>query len=169
MLSCEDERKRSIINTLDTLQKCRVSNICNETIESVCYTNGKKRKMELINIFAVGAGGFLGAVLRFLIGCIHLHESFQFPIKTFFINIIGCIAIGTITVLAAKNQNLSSNMILFLKVGLCGGFTTFSTFALETADLIKAGQGVVALIYMLLSMAVGILVIFAVEYILALN
>lgn len=125
--------------------------------------------MQLVNILAVGAGGFLGAVLRFLIGCIPLHEGFQFPIKTFFINIIGCAAIGVITVLAAKNQNLSYPAILFLKVGLCGGFTTFSTFALESANLIRAGHGGVALLYMILSFIIGVLAIFAVEYILAMN
>ena len=55
-------------------------------------------------------------------------------------------------------------MILFLKVGVCGGFTTFSTFALESSDLIRDGHMGIALCYVLLSVLVGVLAIFAVEY-----
>ena len=55
--------------------------------------------------------------------------------------------------------------MLFLKVGVCGGFTTFSTFALESTELIKNGNGYIALMYMLGSVIVGVSVIFAIEYI----
>ena len=116
-----------------------------------------------MNILAVGAGGFIGAVLRYLIGKIPVSENAVFPIKTFAINVIGCLAIGLITVLAAKNTNIDQRWILFLKVGLCGGFTTFSTFALETSDLIKGGHVGVAFLYAILSMAIGCAVIFATE------
>ena len=118
-----------------------------------------------LNIFAVGAGGFIGAVLRYLIGKIPVSENMTFPIKTFAINVVGCLAIGLITVLTAKNTNIDQRWILFLKVGLCGGFTTFSTFALETTDLIKGGHTWVAFIYALLSMVVGCAVIFGTEMI----
>ena len=116
-----------------------------------------------MNILAVGAGGFIGAVLRYLIGKIPVSENMTFPINTFAINVIGCLAIGLITVLAAKNTNIDQRWILFLKVGLCGGFTTFSTFALETTDLIKDGHIGVACMYAILSLVVGCTVIFGVE------
>lgn len=116
-----------------------------------------------MNILAVGAGGFIGAVLRYLIGKIPVSESTAFPIKTFSINIIGCLAIGIITALAAKNSHIDQRWILFLKVGLCGGFTTFSTFALETTDLIKGGHTGIAFLYAILSMTVGCMVIFGAE------
>lgn len=115
------------------------------------------------NIIAVGLGGFVGAVCRYLIGLISVSESTIFPIKTFAINIIGCLAIGMITMIASKNSAISSYLILFLKVGVCGGFTTFSTFALESADLIKNGNSLIALMYMLGSVLVGVGVIFAIE------
>lgn len=109
-----------------------------------------------MNCLAVGLGGFAGAVLRYLIGLIPTG-------KTFCINVIGCIVIGAITVLVAK-LSVPPRMILFLKVGACGGFTTFSTFALESSDLIRDGHMGIALCYVLLSVLVGVLAIFAVEY-----
>lgn len=118
----------------------------------------------MLNILAVGAGGFLGSVCRYLISMIPVSENTVFPIKTFIINILGCIVIGAIAVSVSKNIEVSAQMLLFLKVGLCGGFTTFSTFALETADLMKAGHMGVALLYVILSVLVGIAVIFIVEY-----
>ena len=118
----------------------------------------------MLNILAVGAGGFLGSVLRYLIGLIPVSETAVFPIKTFIINIVGCIAIGAIALAVSKNVEMSPQALLFLKVGVCGGFTTFSTFALETADLMRAGHMGAALAYVLLSVLVGVAVIFAVEY-----
>ncbi|MBR5489401.1 MAG: fluoride efflux transporter CrcB [Firmicutes bacterium] len=118
----------------------------------------------MMSILAVGAGGFLGSVFRYLISLIPVSEATVFPIKTFVINIIGCILIGFIAVSVSKNVEMSPQMLLFLKVGLCGGFTTFSTFALETADLMKAGHMGAAFLYVVLSVLVGVAVICAVEY-----
>lgn len=118
----------------------------------------------MLNIFAVGAGGFIGSVCRYLLGLIPVSEMTVFPVKTFMINITGCILIGILAVAASKNVEMSPQMMLFLKVGLCGGFTTFSTFALETADLMKAGHMGTAFAYVALSVLVGVAVIFFVEY-----
>ena len=118
----------------------------------------------MLNILSVGLGGFIGAVCRYLIGLIPINEITTFPIKTFAINVMGCIVIGVVTVVAAKNSSLSPHMLLFLKVGVCGGFTTFSTFALESADLIKNGNVMMSFLYVLGSVLVGVGVIFAVEY-----
>ncbi len=118
----------------------------------------------MLNILAVGAGGFLGSVFRYLISLIPVSEATVFPIKTFIINIIGCIAIGVIAVSVSRNVEMGPQMLFFMKVGLCGGFTTFSTFALETADLMKAGHMGAALLYVLLSVLIGVAVIFVIEY-----
>ena len=118
----------------------------------------------MMNILAVGLGGFVGAVCRYLIGLISLKENFIFPIKTFGINVVGCLVIGLVSVIAAKNNALNPHLLLFLKVGVCGGFTTFSTFALETTDLIRNGNMAVAFFYVVSSVLAGVGVIFAVEY-----
>ena len=117
----------------------------------------------ILNCLAVGFGGFLGAVLRYGIGLFPVKESTLFPIKTFAVNLLGCFAIGLIAALAAKNRNLDPRLILFLKVGLCGGFTTFSTFALENGDLLRSGHPWIAFTYIASSVFLGILLLFSAQ------
>lgn len=93
----------------------------------------------MINCIIVGIGGFVGAVLRYLIGLIPASPQSGFPIKTLLINIIGAFVIGLVVALGGKKE-WNPQLILFLKVGLCGGFTTFSSFALETNQLIEQGN-----------------------------
>lgn len=109
----------------------------------------------------VGAGGFIGAVCRYLIGMIPLKEGCIFPVKTLMINIIGSFLIGVTASLAMKTDLLNPRMVLFLKAGICGGFTTFSSFALETGDLMKDGKLHIAVLYAVLSMAAGVAAVFA--------
>lgn len=115
----------------------------------------------MLECVIVGAGGFIGAVCRYLIGLIPLNEGTAFPVKTFFINVLGCFLIGIIAALAAKNNVLGPKGILFLKAGICGGFTTFSSFALETSDLMKNGITAAALLYVVLSIVIGVIAVFA--------
>ena len=117
----------------------------------------------MLDVIAVGCGGFIGAVLRYLIGMIPLNETTVFPIKTFLINIIGCILIGYIAIFVAKGVEVNPRLILFIKVGICGGFTTFSTFALESSDLIREGHIMIAAMYMILSVMIGVGVILVTE------
>lgn len=118
----------------------------------------------MLNILAVGVGGFIGAVCRYLIGLVPVNETLVFPIKTFLINVVGCMVIGLIAAVTSKNSSWNPQVVLFMKVGLCGGFTTFSTFALETTDLLKNGHSMVAFLYVLSSVLVGVGVILTVEY-----
>ena len=115
----------------------------------------------MVECIVVGAGGFIGAVCRYLIGMIPLKERCTFPIKTLMINIAGSFLIGIVAALAIKTDSLDSRTVLFLKVGICGGFTTFSSFALETADLIKDGKLYLAVVYTVLSVTLGVLAVFA--------
>ena len=115
----------------------------------------------MIECIVVGTGGFIGAVCRYLIGMIPLKEGCVFPIKTLMINIVGSFLIGIVTALAIKTDFLNPRIVLFLKAGICGGFTTFSSFALETTDLMKDGKMHLAAIYTVLSVTLGALAVFA--------
>lgn len=111
----------------------------------------------------VGIGGFIGSVCRYLIGLIPLSPSNGFPVKTLVINVAGAFAIGLIAAAAAKNADISPRIVLLLKTGICGGFTTFSTFALEISDLVRGGSWAAAAAYMLLSLILGVAAVFAAE------
>ncbi len=69
--------------------------------------------------------------------------------------------IGIVAALASETDFLNPRIVLFLKVGICGGFTTFSSFTLESADLIKSGKMQLAVIYTILSIILGVLAVFA--------
>jgi len=116
----------------------------------------------VIKCLIVGAGGAIGAIGRYLMGLLPMNPENGFPLKTFLINVIGCFIIGIIAALADKNA-VNPNLVLLIKVGICGGFTTFSSFALETEGLIAKGSTGAALMYVILSLVCGVLAVFAAE------
>lgn len=120
----------------------------------------------LINCLLVGLGGFAGSVLRYLAGLIPLGESDGFPIKTLAVNVAGAFLIGVIAAAATKNSGLDPRTVLLLKTGFCGGFTTFSTFALESVGLFQSGKTWSAVAYVLLSVVLSVLAVLAAELIL---
>lgn len=101
-----------------------------------------------MNFLFVGSGGALGAILRYSIGLIPYKGDF--PVLTLVTNLLGAFFIGLISG-AAEKKGLSDNLVLFLKTGVCGGFTTFSTFSLESYKLIQSNHLVPAIIYVVLS------------------
>lgn len=111
----------------------------------------------------VGIGGFIGSVLRYLIGLVPLKTTHGFPLLTLFINILGAFLIGFITTIALK-KSFNPHLVLFLKTGLCGGFTTFSTFALESMTLYKNGNSTLAIVYIILSLLLGISAVILGDY-----
>ncbi|MGN0320222.1 MAG: fluoride efflux transporter CrcB [Lachnospira sp.] len=113
----------------------------------------------MFNCIIVGLGGFIGAVLRYLIGKLSIGMENGFPVKTLLINVAGAFVIGIVAALAAKNS-LNPRLVLFLKVGICGGFTTFSSFALETDQLLAKGQVVTAVMYVTLSVVLGVMAVY---------
>ena len=80
-------------------------------------------------------GGALGAVARYTISLIPVKTTF--PLLTLITNMIGAVLIGFIVGLTDKKGNVSPNTVLFWKTGVCGGFTTFSTFSLEAYKLFE--------------------------------
>ncbi len=111
----------------------------------------------------VALGGAVGSVLRYLVSLVDLGETTAFPYKTLFVNVVGAFIIGLLVAFAAKNAALSGNWMLFLKVGLCGGFTTFSTFALETVTLTGDGKWGLAACYVLLSVFLSLAAVWSAE------
>ncbi len=112
----------------------------------------------MIQAFLVGAGGFLGSVLRFAVGAL-VHRALpvsSFPYGTFVVNILGCSAIGILAGLAETRQILGTEFRLFLIVGLLGGFTTFSTFGWETLSLLRDAERLKAVTNVVLQIVVGI-------------
>ncbi len=120
----------------------------------------------MLNCLFVGLGGFIGAVLRYLIGLIPIKNPGSFPINTFIINILGAFAIGCIAFAVSKDESIDPKLLLFLKIGICGGFTTFSTFSLETAELIKGGSVITALFYVLASVILSVLAVMLPQFVL---
>lgn len=118
--------------------------------------------MSFMNCLLVGIGGFLGAVLRYLIGLLPVGTG-SFPVKTWCINLAGAFAIGLIAAFATKNPEFDPHLVLLLKVGVCGGFTTFSTFAFETTDLLEKGSVGMALTYAVSSVVLGVLAVYAAQ------
>lgn len=96
----------------------------------------------------VGLGGALGAIFRYGISLIPLKN--HFPILTLITNILGAFIIGMVVGLFTK-ERISPSINLFLKTGVCGGFTTFSSFSLETLTLLENGMPSIAMIYAFVS------------------
>ena len=105
----------------------------------------------LLNCVFVGLGGAAGSICRYLLGLLPLKPASGFPAITLCINIAGAFALGLIGALAGKYAKLNPQLLLFLRVGVCGGFTTFSTFSLESLVLLEDGRPVLFGGYVLLS------------------
>lgn len=101
-------------------------------------------------IVAVGLGGAVGAIGRYVIGLLPVKTTF--PILTLFTNLLGALLIGCIAGLSARYR-LPEPWLLFWKAGVCGGFTTFSTFSLEAWTLFQNGKYGYGSLYVVLSVA----------------
>lgn len=113
-------------------------------------------------LLAVFLGGGIGSVMRYAVQCV-LHRlivPFLFPWATFGVNVLGSFLIGLFYVWAAR-FNLPETTRLLLTTGLCGGFTTFSTFSHEGMEMLRGGHYAVFMLYVVVSVAVGVACAFA--------
>ena len=112
-------------------------------------------------LLLVAAGGAIGSTARYLLSAWTLHRTldWRFPLGTFAVNVLGCLAVGVIGGYVVKHDSFSSDARLFLLTGLAGGFTTFSAFGLETFYLLRRSEYLVAAGYVASSVMLGLLVL----------
>lgn len=113
----------------------------------------------MLNILAIFIGGGLGSLSRYGISVLLRTYSFNFPFATLLVNIVGSLILGFTIALFWNKAHLNDTIRLAIAVGFCGGLTTFSTFSWETFDLIKNGEFLLAVVYMLISVLACILAI----------
>ena len=109
------------------------------------------------DIFLVGIGGMAGSIIRYIISknISHIYDSF--PLGTFVVNIIGCLLAGVLFKYISLNKEINIDLSLFLIVGFCGGFTTFSAFTIDSINLLNENKFLLLFSYTILSSIVGIL------------
>lgn len=108
-----------------------------------------------LNVIAVGIGGFIGAIVRYSIGKVIFIRS-GFPLATLLINLLGCLFLAWFFTITAKRVKMNPNLKLAIGTGFTGAFTTFSTFSVETLNLLKNEQYGFVLSYVLASIFGGI-------------
>lgn len=111
------------------------------------------------NILAIGSGGFIGAIARYLLSTAvqYAVKPEQFPIGIFIVNILGCFLIGLLVALFELKSWMNVELRLFVFVGVLGGFTTFSTFINDSLLLGKEGAFLAALLNMGGQVLIGLL------------
>lgn len=102
-------------------------------------------------------GGAIGAIMRFLVSVSFSSVQDGFPFATLFANITGCFLLGYLTIICTLPFKNNQSIKLFLGTGLLGSFTTFSTFSYETMELMKSGQSLLVVIYLVLSIVGGLI------------
>ncbi|MEP6583876.1 MAG: fluoride efflux transporter CrcB [Ginsengibacter sp.] len=111
-------------------------------------------------IIAVGVGSCIGGILRYLLSLLIQNRSLStFPFGTLTVNIIGCFLIGVAFGFSERDL-ISMEWKLFFVTGLLGGFTTFSSFSIETITLLRTGHSWLALSYIGLSLIIGLIATF---------
>lgn len=110
----------------------------------------------LRTILLIGSGGFIGSVARYFVSKLNLTvDFFSIPVGTLVVNVLGSLIIGFLAGMAEKTLVLTTEWRLFLMVGICGGFTTFSSFANENLVLLHNGQFLSLFLYTGLSIILG--------------
>ena len=95
----------------------------------------------LKNLLLVGAGGFLGSAARYLVSRLNTRiDWLSIPLGTLTVNVVGSLLLGFLIGISERSALLNAEWRMFLMVGLCGGFTTFSTFSGENIMLMRNGQ-----------------------------
>jgi len=118
--------------------------------------------MTFFKILLVGLGGSLGSMARYIsVRTIDGRLNALFPYGTLFVNLIGSFLIGITYAIVARKTGQSEHWGTFLGAGFCGGFTTFSAFAYENVSLIQQRMATTSLLYIAVSIGLGLLAVAA--------
>jgi CrcB protein len=110
----------------------------------------------------IGIGGGLGSILRYAVSLfIGKHIPLAFPLGTLLVNISGCFLIGIFYAMVARQPDFNTEWRLFLITGICGGYTTFSTFSYDGLILLRQGMNFSFMLYVLGSVVIGLVATFA--------
>jgi fluoride exporter len=110
-----------------------------------------------LRMVAIGIGGALGTLARYGVGRALTGPALGFPWPTFVVNVTGSLVLGLVVTVLVERWPPTRFVRPFAAIGFCGGFTTFSTMAVETARLGQHGRGGLAAAYLLASLAAGLL------------
>ncbi len=114
----------------------------------------------LKSLLIVGAGSFIGGSVRYLLSTFLKNVCGQgFPWGTLAVNLLGCFLFGIVFAIFSKNSSTNSSLYLLLTTGLCGGFTTFSTFANESVQMLQHGNTIGFIGYVATSVIAGFVLI----------
>ena len=116
------------------------------------------------NTLFIGCGSYIGGAARYLVSIAMKTVGKGFPWGTLVVNLVGCLFIGLLWGFFSKNSSESSSWALFMTVGICGGFTTFSTFSKEALMMLQAGNFISLLAYVTISVIAGIALVAAGYY-----
>jgi CrcB protein len=119
------------------------------------------------NLLIIGAGGAIGSIGRYLVQVwADRYLTLRFPVGTLMVNFSGCLLIGLLYGLSLRNGWFTFEWRIFLITGICGGYTTFSSFAYESISLVREGQLAAFFLYVggsvilgLLATVIGIMVV----------
>lgn len=111
------------------------------------------------SVVLVSAGGVVGALARYGLGLAWPTAAGDFPWTTLLINVVGCLLIGVLVVLTSEVFTAHPLVRPALATGVLGGFTTFSTFAVDARDLFADGRAGIALAYLVLTPALALLAV----------
>jgi len=111
----------------------------------------------MIKVLLVALGGAIGSVFRYVIGFGVLAVfPKSFPVGTLLVNIVGAFIIGVVSEFAYKVTPIHSSLYVFITIGILGGFTTFSSFSLESVNMLEAGRIAAGAMYIIASVVLSL-------------
>ena len=142
------------------MHECRNARI--HGYQAICASVHLCVRAFAVTLLLIGVGGALGSMARYLLSTlVYRFVPSLFPFGTFVVNVVGCVLFGIIVGLAEQRFVLRPDARAFLLIGVLGGFTTFSTFAFESFELLRDGQFMSAAVNVVGQVVAGIVGLWA--------